>query len=788
MDRFLIDDRYLVDEKAKNIGGFGTIHLGFDKRLDRKVAIKQIKSDLANDNNALKMFTDEARTIARFNFPTIVTIYDQRIAADGRIFIIMEYIDGLDVRTLLQLYTKQQQRLPVALGVYIISEVCDALEYAHTRLDHNNQVPLNIIHRDISPSNIMVTSEGHVKVIDFGIAKTRFRTCANTKSGFKGNPPYMSPEQVDEHSTIDHRSDIFSLGSVMYEIITGEQLFGGEIQREITNLIAEVVISPSRFEKPFIPEEIKKIILSAVKKNPEERYPSAKAMNNDLQLFLRTTTSINQRLELKGIVNSFLPGVFPPGTDDTRTQVGSVKNVQTQALILPSTNNEPDQKWITQIIKAIYNFILIFSAKLNRQRLFKGLFVILCLLVLSKLVVKYYPSDGIVPRYDAFSINSFPEGAQIELDGKQLPDKTPLKTKIKPGEHTLKLSLKGFIPVEKTINIVQNSSKELSFPFRALVYLESIQPGAGAVIDDVVKKIPYYDSLEINRNYNIQMFSGKFDTIQILLQKEFFTSEPVLNNTWKFEKRIGDIDTFCLKGLFFRSVFLQTAPPRAEIYIEGEDTLRGLTNVNYINLLSGTHQIRLKKEGFLEKTIQLEIDDNTTSQPPLYYLSRGIQISVRSLSRTQSDLRASIIKLDDRNIREKITPARMDLDYRTHRLFICKEGYLDTIVVIERDEVEKMIVMKQQPPGFKVKLVDEQTNKPIYNGIICFKMTDTDEREKIFGKVNSNGSFSRQIVPGKYSFRVVSENYRGLPREILINQNNKNSSVTLRLTRFSNTN
>ena len=216
--------RYQLLKKLAT-GGMAQIYLarqlgpeGFEKLL----VVKRILPHLAENEEFITMFLDEARIAARLNHPNVVQIFDLG-AQDDSFFIAMEFIHGEDVRRVWKHADKVGKPIPLPLICRIIIEACAGLDYAHKKLDASGR-PLNIVHRDISPQNILVAFEGGVKIVDFGIAKAADQATV-TKSGvLKGKYSYMSPEQA-AGQPIDCRTDIFALGVVLYELLTGTRLF-----------------------------------------------------------------------------------------------------------------------------------------------------------------------------------------------------------------------------------------------------------------------------------------------------------------------------------------------------------------------------------------------------------------------------------------------------------------------------------------------------------------------------------------------------------------------------------
>src|SRR3990167_8278271 len=217
---------FLLDKLA--VGGMAEIYKaktfgvdGFEKLL----VIKRILPHCAADSEFITMLIDEAKLSVLLSHTNIVQVYDLGKVGDDY-FISMEFIDGSNLRQLLQRAAESETKLPVEICVYIMSEICKGLDYAHRKKDHHNQ-PLHIVHRDISPQNILISYDGEVKIVDFGIAKAAMNMSQTTTGILKGKVSYMSPEQA-LGKPLYNRTDIFSSALVFYEMLVGKKLFSGE--------------------------------------------------------------------------------------------------------------------------------------------------------------------------------------------------------------------------------------------------------------------------------------------------------------------------------------------------------------------------------------------------------------------------------------------------------------------------------------------------------------------------------------------------------------------------------
>jgi serine/threonine protein kinase len=197
----------------------------------------------------------------------------------------MEHVHGKDLRTILKRAKERGLRIPLDLSVLIVSKVCSALEYAHRKRDEQGEA-LKIVHRDISPQNILISFEGEVKLTDFGIAKATSKATSTDRGALRGKLLYMSPEQASGHP-MDRRSDVFSLGVVFYEMITDTKPFLGSSEKGILEMVRDCRVEPPRSLNPKIPESLEKVVTKALEKDPERRYQDASEMYRGLERVLR---------------------------------------------------------------------------------------------------------------------------------------------------------------------------------------------------------------------------------------------------------------------------------------------------------------------------------------------------------------------------------------------------------------------------------------------------------------------------------------------------------------------
>jgi serine/threonine protein kinase len=271
------------------VGGMAEIYLARQAAMagfEKEVVIKRLRAELADDLRIVEMFLDEAKIGAQLNHPNIVHVYDVD-ENEGIPYIAMEYIVGEELNELCRRGLAQGRFLPLEHAVELIRQAAAGMGYFHAKRGAEGGTlagePLEIVHLDISPSNLLVTQDGFLKIIDFGIARAQGQ--ASRGDVLPGKLSYMSPEQAGREP-VDHRSDIFSLGIVLYEICVGRRLFRGPAQDVVQRLIAGQ-IEPPTFARRNFPPALESIVMRALEKHPEDRYQTAYDLADDLESFLR---------------------------------------------------------------------------------------------------------------------------------------------------------------------------------------------------------------------------------------------------------------------------------------------------------------------------------------------------------------------------------------------------------------------------------------------------------------------------------------------------------------------
>ncbi|MET0699603.1 MAG: Stk1 family PASTA domain-containing Ser/Thr kinase [Mycobacterium sp.] len=268
-----LSDRYELGD-ILGFGGMSEVHIAHDIRLDRVVAVKVLRADLGRDPNAYLRFRREAQHTASLNHPAIVAVHDTGEAhtdAGSLPYIVMEYVDGATLRDIVH----DDGPMSADQATEVMAVVCEALQFSHTH---------GIIHRDVKPANIMIRQDGAVKVMDFGIA----RVLADTRKGLTqtaaviGTPQYLSPEQASGEKGVDARSDIYSTGCVLYELLCGQPPFDGDSPVAVAYQHVREDVTPPSQHHDGISAALDSVVLKALAKNPDNRYQTATELRDDL--------------------------------------------------------------------------------------------------------------------------------------------------------------------------------------------------------------------------------------------------------------------------------------------------------------------------------------------------------------------------------------------------------------------------------------------------------------------------------------------------------------------------
>ena len=460
------------------LGGMAELFLALQKSMagfEKLIVVKRILPKLAKDEEFIQMLLSEARIAATLSHPNIAHIYDVGVSED-RYYIAMEHVHGEDLRSIVrQMKIKGVRSFPLEHTLAIVLGCAKGLAYAHERRDMNGE-PMHIVHRDVSPQNALVTFTGDVKLVDFGIAKAG-QGVEDTKAGqLKGKVPYMSPEQAQGRE-LDARSDIFSLGVMLFELCTGKRLFRGTSEFETLKKIVEGPYPAPRDINPNLSLRLERIILKSLERNPNERYASARDMQSDLEAYIRDEQLAVSTLSL----GEWMQDLFK---EKLAQQKRMLQEGRELAEVIAEQIAEEERLSLT-------------GTGIRTKPASRIPWVIALVAALSALGVAGYlltRPKPIAARVGpgVIQVSSTPPGAAIWLDGNRRSERTPASLSHLPlGRYELKVTADGFVPTTQTIQLTQATphaaaSLTLERPTAAsygVLQLRSVPPGAHILLD-----------------------------------------------------------------------------------------------------------------------------------------------------------------------------------------------------------------------------------------------------------------------------------------------------------------
>lgn len=504
---------YILLEKLA-MGGMAEIFLSRStgaQGIGKFVAIKRILPQYSSNSDFIKMFTEEAKLCMNLSHSNIAKIHEFGVE-NSQFYIAMELISGRNLRQILSRLGKESRPgLSVDQATFVAKEIASGLDYAHRCLDNSSGKPLNIIHRDMSPQNVMISFDGEVKVVDFGIAKTD-KEEEGTKAGtIKGKFSYMSPEQASGEK-LDVRTDVFSLGIVLWEILANKRLFTSSTEMATLKKIRECKVPPISKVNPKVPEELERIVNIALAKNPENRYQTCAEFYKDLNRFLNrfypdfsahdfsvfikslyadeVLENRNKFIEFSKIsleykhqkdqeANDHTVSAFDEAENIFDDNIDSNVSLNTKNMVLGSNSSLQIRHPSHQSTHGTFNKIskvpakkkdILTVANLSVIALFfVAIGLIVSQLMPSKTTIEYTLEQPSVVRNAAIDsmdtnnivISSNPSAAEIYINGKNMGQLTPARVKV-PASKEFVISLKKDGYLNRTITHLSrgNGSKE----------------------------------------------------------------------------------------------------------------------------------------------------------------------------------------------------------------------------------------------------------------------------------------------------------------------------------------
>ncbi|MCB9760872.1 MAG: serine/threonine protein kinase [Alphaproteobacteria bacterium] len=625
---------YLVDKVA--VGGMAEIFkaktfstAGFEKLQ----VIKRILSHLSDNEEFVSMFIDEAKISVSLQHANLVQIYDFGKIHENY-FIAMEWVDGKDVKQILRKLAQKRKLLPEEFAVFLAHEICKGLDYAHKKTNLQGE-PLGIIHRDMSPSNVLVSYSGEVKVADFGIAKAEMSQY-NTKDGvLKGKFEYMSPEQA-RGEEVTQQSDLFSVGIILYEMLTGRRLFKSDNEIKTLEKIKSVAIRPPSALNPNIPQRLDDLVMRALTAEPADRYQDAREFQQELLEYMYPSTPpvIQRSLAM------FMEQLFAEERADERDRLeaGTVLALQLHAeqQRLEAERKAAADEWDGDVGS---------SASIRTETRAGPPLALLALILLLLVAVGVLawralnPEEPTVvevevsPTTGALLIRVRPVEAKVFAGQRLIGTGTQVDVgDLPPGDMTLRFEADGYQIAEETVTVVAGerlvlpvtlqpdepepppeitppnppeegpqtpvASDPTTFTFESSPSGATVKLG-GAVLGTT----PFdWDGARTNKSYRITYSLDGYDPVSFSAKSSSTDGETFSRSLKKTVAATGQVN-----------ITLDTTKRWADIFVDGKKV--GQTPLFKHELPAGTHSIRAVNESIgLDKTQSVTVGAGETAR------------------------------------------------------------------------------------------------------------------------------------------------------------------------------
>lgn len=640
MKKELIRNRYLMLKQIGS-GGFATVFQAWDYNLEKFVAVKRIQQHLTSTAIVVDTFRQEALRSAKLQHENIVQVYDFFRSVGNICYIIMEYVRGKDLSMVMKRCKEKKIAIPSDIALKIAVSITRALCYAHEKRDEIKGEFLGILHLDISPANIMMYSDGRIKLTDFGIAKAvqaGAKSETDTRNVFKGKFHYMAPEQI-RGTNIDHRADLFSLGIVLYELLTGLKPFDAPGDNEI---LEKVLKSTPDFSK--VPAELAEILKKLLEKNPVKRYKNSKELLADLEGISSKMYGDVKQEQIAGLLSSMFPELS--SAEDTEKEL--MQEIISKVNISEEIELEKTPTPITIFADSAEKTVLAqpYFQKQKNLRIFFILGIILVVGVLPFELLLDIPNaltpagkfikKNFIPV--SLLVNTSPEGADIKiLDSKGndiiketgLKNVTPVKLRsVADGDYTIKLSKNGFRPLSRKIRVdkeiaagLKYNLMEFQIPFEVDIEINSTPAGADVYIDGrkTGLKTPFQITLESTQHSIGLSKDGFMPTGKISVEKDADDSSCILNlqndkhtldrNLWEVSS-VNDKGrkVYSLTGALRREIQIDSSPQGAKVFIGDSNVSSGKTPLR-VGMKLGKIPVKIEKDNYEPVSTVIPVDN-----------------------------------------------------------------------------------------------------------------------------------------------------------------------------------
>ena len=478
----------LVGEVA--LGGMAEVFLAVQQGIQgfmKVVTLKRVLPHLNQSADFVKMFIDEARLSARFDHPNIVRTFEFG-EHDGRYFTVMEYLAGEDLSKLLMRSYNTKRPLPFHIIAGIAAQICNGLHCAHEFTDTSGR-PMGLVHRDVNPANVIVTYNGEVKLIDFGVAKANASASQTLAGTIKGKLAYMSPEQILARG-VDRRSDVFSTGVVLWELLTVKPLFARESEAAtLYAVMNDPIPAPSKIRKD-VPPELDAIVLRALMRTPADRYETSEQMREALEAFLATQPKCGPR-ELAACLDE----LFGAARSEAKRAIAQSRSLPKNISLVMKLRSEVRNDLAEQA--AAVEPAILPEAPRSRARLVVGIVAVgaLALLGVGFVALRGSPAPRAAPatapavRTAVLTVTSDPPGAAVIVEGEPTGLVTPATlTGLDRPKLAIRIEMAGYTPAAETIDLPAGASVSKQFaltPVIGRLILAGLPKGASIFVDGV---------------------------------------------------------------------------------------------------------------------------------------------------------------------------------------------------------------------------------------------------------------------------------------------------------------
>ncbi|WP_157069376.1 serine/threonine-protein kinase [Sandaracinus amylolyticus] len=464
-------------------GGMAELFLALQRSVagfEKLIVVKRVLPNLAQDRSFIELLLTEARIAATLNHPNVAHIYDVG-EVEGQFYIAMEHIHGEDLRSIVRQMKKVGvTAFPLEHALAIVLGCCAGLAYAHEKRDLDGE-PMNIVHRDVSPQNILVTFTGDVKLVDFGIAKAGRSHMEDTGSGqLKGKVPYMSPEQA-QGLPLDGRSDIFSLGIMLFELCTGKRLFRGASEMDTLKMIVEGQYPRPRALNPNLHPKLEQIILRSLEKDPGRRYQSARDMQAELEDYIRENQLKVSPLSLA----AWMQQLFGEKLQQQRQMLQEGR--QLAEVIAAQAAAEEEARHSHEGT----------SSGVRTKQPSRAPWIVMAMMGLVAAVgaVWFAMTQGASSAPTGpgvLALSSTPPGAAILIDGSRREERTPATIEHLPlGRYAVTITADGFAPFRQEVELTESAARaeiaatleRPSASAMGVARIETTPPGARILLD-----------------------------------------------------------------------------------------------------------------------------------------------------------------------------------------------------------------------------------------------------------------------------------------------------------------